>query len=52
MEVAVAEAAVVVPEEVALGEVVEQAGDEEEDGVEVIQMAPVPVCAMASISLI
>jgi hypothetical protein len=49
MEVAVAEAAVMV---VALGEVVEQAGDEEEDGVEVIQMAPVPVCAMASISLI
>jgi translation initiation factor IF-3 len=39
-------------EEVALGEAVEQAGDEEEDGVEVIQMAPVPVCAMASISLI
>ena len=41
-----------VVEEVALGKVVEEAGDEEEDGVEVIQMAPVPICTMASISLI
>jgi hypothetical protein len=49
--VTVAEAAVMVVEEVALGEAVEEAGDEE-DVVEVIQMAPVPVCTMASISLI